>query len=108
MPLGVRGEDAFGHRPAFENRGAVERALLNIGREDVVIEGLAPLDPRFRVLGGSSDYLVLDVGGTADALRVGDVVTFSLNYSALLAVMTSQYVEKRTLYGMSTEHCRGR
>lgn len=100
-PIGTRSEDAFGHRPAFENRGEVERALLNIGREDVAIEGLTPLDSRFRVLGGSSDYLVLDVGGTADALRVGDIVTFSLNYSALLAVMTSQYVEKRTLHGLN-------
>ena len=93
-PLGERGEDAFGHRPAFADHGEVERALLNVGREDVDIEGLTPVDPRLKVLGGSSDYLVVDVSGAAGEIRVGDELTFLLNYSALLAVMTSQYVAK--------------
>lgn len=94
-PVGERGEDAFGHRPAVADRGEVARALLNVGREDVDIEGLTPLDHRLKVLGGSSDYLVVDVSGAGGDIRVGDALTFLLNYSALLAVMTSQYVAKR-------------
>jgi predicted amino acid racemase len=100
MPLGERGGDAFGHCPAFEDHGEAERALLNVGREDVAIEGLTPLDSHLKVVGGSSDYLVLEVSGAAGGRRVGDVLGFSLNYSALLAVMTSQYVEKRPWHGL--------
>jgi predicted amino acid racemase len=97
VPLGERAEDAFGHLPTFEDRGAVERAILNVGREDVEVEGVAPVDPRLRILGASSDYLIVDVTAAAGAIRVGDEVELSLNYGALLAAMTSQYVEKRCL-----------
>jgi predicted amino acid racemase len=44
-------------------------------------------------LGGSSDYLVVDVTA-ADGLHIGDELTFSLSYGALLAAMTSEYVKK--------------
>lgn len=97
LPVGERAEDAFGHVPEFEDHGAVDRAVLNVGREDVEVEGIAPVDPRLKVLGASSDYLIVDVTGGAGAVRVGDEIAFSLNYAALLAAMTSQYVEKRCL-----------
>jgi predicted amino acid racemase len=97
VPGGERSEDAFGHVTTFEDRGDVERALLNVGREDVDIEGITPLDPRLRVLGASSSYLVVDVTGAAGCFRVGDELTFSLNYSALLAAMTSENVKPRPL-----------
>jgi predicted amino acid racemase len=99
VPLGERSEDAFGHRTQFENRGDIERALVNIGREEVSVEGITPQDPRLRVLGASSGYLVVDVTGAAGRLRVGDELAFSLNYGALLTAMTSEYVQKRTLRG---------
>jgi predicted amino acid racemase len=95
LPIGERSEDAFGRVPTFVDRGEVERAILNIGREDVEVEGLTPLDPRVEVLGASSDYVILDVSAVRPGIRVGDELTFSLNYSALLAAMTSRYVEKR-------------
>jgi predicted amino acid racemase len=58
------------------------------------------------VLGGSSDYLVVDVGGAAGGVRVGDALTFSLNYGALLAAMTSAYVKKRCVSEGSREKAR--
>jgi predicted amino acid racemase len=97
LPVGERCEDAFGKHPVFEDRGEVMRALLNVGREDVDVEGIAPVDGRIMILGGSSDYLVVDVGGAAGGLRVGDELTFSVTYGALLAAMTSEYVKKRCL-----------
>jgi len=97
LPVGERCEDAFGKHPTFEDRGEVMRALLNVGREDVDVEGIAPIDARIMILGGSSDYLVVDVGGAAGGVRVGDELTFSVTYGALLAAMTSEYVEKRCL-----------
>jgi predicted amino acid racemase len=95
VPVGDRCEDAFGKRPAFEDRGEILRALLNIGREDVDVDGVAPVDPGIVILGASSDYLVVDATRARTALRVGTELTFSVTYGALLAAMTSAYVEKR-------------
>lgn len=97
LPVGDRGEDAFGHLPEFEDRGDRLRALLNVGREDINLEGIAPLDPRLGILGASSGYLVVDATDAQDALKVGDELAFTLNYSALLAAMTSEYVKKKSL-----------
>ena len=98
-PLGERSEDAFGHLMRFENRGDIERALVNIGREEVSIEGISPHDPRLKILGASSSYLVLDMSAAAGAFQVGDELAFSLNYGALLTAMTSEHVKKRPLSG---------
>ena len=100
MPVGKRSEDAFGQQPIFEERGEIMRALLNIGREDVDVDGIRPIDSRLPILGASSGYLALDVTAAEDDIRVGDELAFSLNYSALLASMTSDYVKKRPLNGV--------
>ena len=94
LPVGTGSEDAFGKQPQFEDRGVISRALLNVGREDVDVEGLTPVDARFRILGASSDYLAVDVSAAGDDIHVGDQLAFYLNYSALLAAMTSEYVKK--------------
>jgi predicted amino acid racemase len=98
-PVGERGEDAFGHLAAFENHGEIERALVNIGREEISIEGLAPVDSRLKILGASSSSLVVDTSAAAGGLKVGDALTFALNYGALLTAMTSEYVKKQFLRG---------
>jgi len=95
LPLGERTRDAFARTPASVDRGVVVRALLDLGREDVDVEGLAPQDSRLRVLGASSDYLILDVTAAGELVQVGDRLLFSLGYGALLAAMDSEYVEKR-------------
>jgi predicted amino acid racemase len=97
LPQGARGEDAFGDRPRFEDRGEMLRALLNVGREDVDISGIVPVDMRLSVLGASSGYLVVDATTAADSIQVGDMLAFSLNYGALLSAMTSDYVKKHAL-----------
>jgi predicted amino acid racemase len=99
LPIGERGEDAFGRVPAFVDRGELHRAILNVGRQDVDIEGLAPVDPAFTILGASSGYVIVDVTAAQDRLGVGDELTFSLNYGALVAAMTSHYVDKRLVRG---------
>jgi predicted amino acid racemase len=96
VPIGVRGEDAFGEMRAFEDRGTVKRAIVNVGRADVEIDGLVPVAPGLEILGASSDYLIVDVTRTPTPYRIGDKLTFSVNYGALLAAMTSPYIEKRT------------
>jgi predicted amino acid racemase len=95
VPIGERGQDAFGHIPTFADRGAVTRAILNVGREDVIVDGMKPLDPHVLILGASSDYVIVDVTHATPAIAIGDQLAFGLGYGALLAAMTSPYVEKR-------------
>lgn len=99
VPVGPRGEDAFGQLTAFANHGEAERALLNVGREDIDVEGITPGDPGLKILGASSSYLVVEVTDGAGRVRVGAEVTFALNYGALISVMTSPYVDKHFVRG---------
>ena len=95
LPRGIVAQDAFGQKPVFEDRGERWRAICAIGRQDVVPEGIVPLDPRVEVLGASSDHLVLDVDALPEPPRIGDMIGFVPNYAATLRLFTSPYVEKR-------------
>jgi predicted amino acid racemase len=94
LPIGMQGQDAFGNRSVFEDRGERRRAICAIGRQDVPPEGLRPVDSRIEVLGGSSDHLILDVEDLDTCLALGDTVTFIPNYAATLQLFTSSYVDK--------------
>lgn len=94
VPRGTRAQDAFAGRPDFPDRGVRLRAILAMGRQDIVPETLAPLDPRVQVLGASSDHLVLDVHDLPVPPRPGDTLAFVPGYSSVLAAFTSPYVRK--------------
>jgi len=98
VPIGESGYDAFGNQPEFSDEGDRLRAIANVGREDVMIDGLAPLQNGVRVLGASSDHLVLDVTDADPRPQVGDRVGFRMGYGAMLLAMTSEYVEKTPLH----------
>lgn len=97
-PIGRSGYDAFGNQPVFADEGDRLRAIANIGREDVLIEGLVPLVQGVRVLGGSSDHLLMDVSDAEPPVAVGDRISFRMSYGAMLAAMTSEYIEKTPLH----------
>jgi predicted amino acid racemase len=97
IPIGERGQDAFGETNVFQDRGVRLRAICNMGRQDVTVTGIEPEDPGIIVLGGSSDHLVLDVEDAGSPVRLGQELAFRPNYSALLAASTSPYVQKVVL-----------
>jgi predicted amino acid racemase/arginase family enzyme len=97
-PIGRPGYDAFGNQPVFTDEGDRLRANGNIGREDTILEGLTPIRPGVRVLGGSSDHLLLDVTDAVPPIAVGDRMAFRMNYGAMLMAMTSEYVEKAPMH----------
>lgn len=94
VPIGETGQDAFGGTPQYVDRGIRKRAICNIGRQDVVVDGIEPEDAGIIVLGGSSDHLILDVEEAASDVKVGDQIAFYPGYGALLALSTSPYVAK--------------
>jgi predicted amino acid racemase len=99
VPVGDRGQDAFGETCEFEDRGVRLRAICNMGRQDVTVGGLEPENNGIIVLGGSSDHLVLDVEDAEIPVKLGMELAFSPNYSALLALSTSPYVQKVVIRG---------
>jgi predicted amino acid racemase len=99
VPVGDRGQDAFGETCEFEDRGVRLRAILNLGRQDVVVDGIEPEMQGITVLGGSSDHLILDVEDAEREVKLGDELAFYPGYGALLALATSPYVQKAVMRG---------
>ena len=91
LPNGEIALNAFGEIPHFEDKGLMHRAIVGIGREDVDINGLIPRVD-IDILGGSSDHIILDA--KEENLKVGALIKFDLNYSALLSAMSSESVKK--------------
>ena len=102
IPIGETGMDAFGEKPVFKDKGKMIRGILNIGREDVEIDGLSPTDNSLSIIGASSDHLLLNITDADQKPQLGDKIGFTLNYGALLAGMTSAYVLKEPLLPKSS------
>ncbi len=94
VPIGDRAQNAFGEKRDFEDRGIRLRAICNLGRQDVFIDGLVPEDAGIIVVGGTSDHLILDVEEAHHKVELGQEIAFYPNYAALLALFTSPYVQK--------------
>ena len=98
VPVNSTALDAFGHKPEFEDLGIRQRAICAIGKQDVNFADLTPLDPAVRIIGGSSDHLIVDVTDASQPCQVGDALYFSLSYGGALQCMTSEYVRKEFLH----------
>lgn len=94
LPQGEIGRDAFGEIPILEDLGIRKRAILALGKQDVQIKSLIPTIVGVKIIGASSDHLVLDVTEVKEKLEVGDELLFKINYPALLSASTSEYVFK--------------
>lgn len=92
VPLGEICQDAFGNVPGFLDRGNHQRVIIALGRQDVQVSNLKS-NNKLKMIGSSSDHIILD--GENHNLEVGDEIRFSLDYSGLLATMTSPFVIKQ-------------
>ncbi|SMP49158.1 alanine/ornithine racemase family PLP-dependent enzyme [Anoxynatronum buryatiense] len=99
VPTGTIGKDAFGQVPVFEDRGIRKRAIAAVGKQDFATHAITPLNQGVEILGASSDHLILDISDASRTYRVGDEVTFSLSYGAMLALNTSSYVSTQYVEG---------
>ena len=93
-PVGKSGPNAFGEYLEYPDRGLMKRAILGIGRQDVTVDGLTPVDPEVEIIGASSDHLIINLTECSHEYKVGDIVRFIPDYGALLHLMTSKYVDR--------------
>ncbi|MBE6149620.1 MAG: alanine/ornithine racemase family PLP-dependent enzyme [Firmicutes bacterium] len=98
LPWGERGVcNSFSESVTFVDRGIRKRAIIALGKQDVRIEGLKPIDDKIIILDGSSDHIIIDVSDSLNKYDVGDIISFNLNYAAVLSLMNSKDYVKRKL-----------
>ncbi|HZK01117.1 MAG TPA: ornithine racemase Orr [Tissierellaceae bacterium] len=94
IPTGKIGRDAFGKVPTFIDKGIRKRIICAVGRQDIELDVIIPVDQGIDILGASSDHLILDGTDSEKNYKVGDKVSFKLTYAGILRAMTSEYVKK--------------
>lgn len=89
------GRNAFGEEGIPSPEGPRRRAVLSLGRIDLDLGKMTPLEAGVKVVGASSDHLVLDVTEREVPTVVGETISFAISYQAVLRASVSPYVEKK-------------
>ncbi|PNZ11855.1 alanine racemase [Staphylococcus coagulans] len=77
----------------IEKRQAYMQAIVDVGQLDTVIDGIQPIESHLKIVGSSSDALMIDLGHS-DYYQIGDEITFQLNYSSLAQSMHMPHISK--------------
>lgn len=70
------------------------RAIIDIGLLDVEASHIKPRDNSLKIVGSSSDMMVIDLGENETKYKVGSQVAFDLDYMGILRLMSCDYVDK--------------
>ncbi|MFP4060805.1 MAG: alanine racemase [Bacteroidales bacterium] len=98
VPYGEMGTNVAGHSIEIneEDYGKTSyRAILDVGLLDIGTEDFTPVDQSLEISGASSDMIVLDLGTKQPNYKVGDLISFRLNYMGMLTVLNSSYITKK-------------
>lgn len=98
VPVGELGVDAFLQPKSFTDHGTRKRALLAFGRQDVPAENCVPQDETIEVLGQTSDHTLVDIEDSQQPLKVGDTISFELDYTGLLMACQTRGVQRHFKY----------
>lgn len=91
LPYGNKCQNAFGYKTEFIDIGVINRIIVGIGERDVDTKAIKPRI-KADIVGASSEHLILHVKN--NSIEVGSKIQFDINYSAMLRLSTSPYVEK--------------
>lgn len=94
VPYGILTVDAFMKEKSFEDRGVRRTAVLGFGLQEVPCENLHPVDEGIGVMGQTSNHTILDVEEAAQQINVGDIITFEVDYTALMHLCSAPSIEK--------------
>lgn len=95
VPTGQKGYDAFGkpYEPPVD-KGIRRRGIIAMGRQDMILESIIPVDEKISIIGGSSDHTILDLEDVKNEYKIGDIVRFNMYYTSMMYTMTSPYIPK--------------
>jgi len=100
VPTGEIGQNVAGEVKEFdsEDYGKTSyRALLDIGLLDIDPDNLTPCDEEIELSGASSDMIVADLGTKKPDYKVGDLISFKINYMGALTALSSRYIGKKVV-----------
>lgn len=101
VPMGEMGTNVEGESFKFDDAliGKTSfRAIIDVGLLDVDDKHISPMDQNISVVGGSSDMFVVDLGNNENKYKVGDYVSFKMDYMGVLRLMHSKYIDKKIKY----------
>ncbi len=91
-PSGTCSARTFQQEVRQNRDGLRKRVIIHIGAQDVAVEAICPVDPNIEIIGWCSDYTILDVTDCQEDIDVHSIITFHIQYAALLRLTTSPYV----------------
>ncbi|MDD3772920.1 MAG: alanine/ornithine racemase family PLP-dependent enzyme [Weeksellaceae bacterium] len=97
IPDGNLGHNVSGEVLQFneDENNSSHRAIIDIGLLDVEEKHIQPLDADLKIVGSSSDMMVVDLGKNSNKYKVGNLIEFDLDYMAILRLMNCDYVDKK-------------
>lgn len=100
IPDGTMGHNLNGDQLTFTNDHADAtsyRAIIDIGLLDVDENHVFPTSENIKIVGSSSDMMVVDLGKEYNHYKVGSLIEFTLDYMGILRIMNCDYVDKRVI-----------
>jgi predicted amino acid racemase len=98
-PTGELGENVAGNTyEVDENADLSEtslRAILDFGLLDMQPQYLSPTDDSITIIDSSSDMTVIDISNAKNKYKMGDLVSFNLQYMGALYLLNSDYIDKK-------------
>ena len=97
-PIGELGENVAGNTYEINNNTDLSqtslRAILDLGLLDMQPQYLIPENKNISIVDASSDMMVIDISNSEKEYKVGDLVSFKLQYMGALYLLNSDYIEK--------------
>lgn len=98
IPIGELGENPSGDVFEIDDNeyGKLSyRAIIDIGLLDISPDYLTADDEKIEIVNASSDMLIVDLGENKQNYEVGGLISFQLKYMGALAILNSNYIDKR-------------
>ncbi|WP_287420906.1 hypothetical protein [Candidatus Brachybacter algidus] len=99
LPIGELGKNVAGNSFSMDDQddlsGSSTRAILDIGLLDMQPQYLILEDTKLKIIDASSDMTVVDISHTKKKYKVGDLISFKLDYMGALSILNSNYVDKK-------------
>jgi predicted amino acid racemase len=97
-PIGELGKNLLGETVIFDeaDQSATSyRALIDLGLLDIDENHIKLKNKNLKIVGASSDMLVVDLGKNDENYQVGSQLEFQMDYMGVLRIMNSKYIDKR-------------
>ena len=94
-PIGEVFIDAFGTKPTYEDNGIRKRALLAVGKQDFGLhDKLIPQKQGVKIIGSSSDHLIVDIEDCDIEPKLGEVLQFLMYYPPIMYLTGNPSIPK--------------